>query len=105
MDSEKYEQLLQMQQKLHEANFKSLTADLELAWIYCNRKDEELADIQNKFEIQAEELEVTEDHLGRVGKKVSIYRKECYKKEEELDAIRGMYSTKLQYTEDRLRVS
>ena len=56
MDSEKIEQLLQMQQKLHEANFKSLTADLELAWIYCDRKDEELADIQKKFEIQAEEL-------------------------------------------------
>ena len=95
MDSEKIEQLLQMQQKLHEANFKSLTADLELA------------DIQKQFEIQAEELEVTKDHLGRVGEKVSIYRKECYKKEEELDAIRGMYSTtkKLQYTEDRLRVS
>ena len=84
---------------------KSLTADLEVAWIDCDCKDEDWLTFKKSLRFKLKSLKLPKTtYLGRV----SIYRKECHEKEEELDAIHCMYSTtkkKLQHTEDRLRVS
>ena len=73
--------------------------------LYCDRKDEEWPTIKKDLRFKLKSLKLPKTtYLGRV----SIYRKECHEKEEKLDAIHCMYSTrkkKLQHTEDRLRVS
>ena len=95
---------MRMQQRLYEANIKSLTADLNAAYIDVDRKQELLSDLEKKSDIQAEELEITKQHFGRVQDKATLYEKECSEKAEEVETLRGVYTDtkkKLNHTTER----
>ena len=49
---------MEQQERLHEANIKSLVADLETAWIEIDQKKERLAELEEVVDVQRETLEI-----------------------------------------------
>ena len=66
-------------------------ANINTTYINVDRKQELLSDFEEKLEIQAEELRITKQHLGRVQDKLILFAEECMEKAEEADTLRGMY--------------
>ena len=61
---------LEQQERLHEANIKSLCADLETAWVEIDQK-ERLAELEEVVDVQQETLEIAHKDLTTEQKKTN----------------------------------
>ena len=98
----------EQEERLHEANMKSLVADLKTARFENDKIAEKIGDLEDLVDVQTQRLEIAEKHLSTVKSKSEGFALKCTEKEEQIERLGSSCHTakkKLQYTESKLQVA
>ena len=99
---------LDQQKRLHQANIKTLCADLETAYDEIDKKKERLAKLEEVVDVQGETIKSAHKNLTAEQKKKEIFTRELKEKYEELEKLDDLCkcsTQKLERTEERLLVA